>query len=305
MKIDSKLVIVLILLSTLLWSCGGIEEDKSETDIKANVEIGNPLFKSLTEYLTLNGNTIFLKKEIVRATFQGYIQKAYKTIGDKVSEGEPLFIIKTKEASAVDTSRINLGASLFNGDITINAKSGGVITQINYNAGDYVSDGEQIAVISNPSSLKIILNVPYQNISAIHLNSSCMIQLPDGTKFNGVVSKKIPNVDLTAQTQSFLVDVPVKTSLPENLNVILKIPLKVYNNSAVLPKSAIMSSDVLDEFWIMKLINDSTAVKVEIEKGIEDGDIIQILFPKLNSNDKIVTVGAYGLPDTANVRVGK
>ena len=81
--------------------------------------------------------------------------------------------------------------------------------------------------------------------------------------------------------------------------------MKVYNNAAVLPKSAIMSSDVLDEFWIMKLINDSTAVKVGIEKGIEDSNMVQILTPKLNANDKIVFVGAYGLPDTANVKVGR
>ena len=305
MNFNSKQIIFLILVSMFLLSCGGGDEGNSESKVKANVEIGNPVFKTLTEYLTLNGNTTFLKKEIVRATFQGYIQKVFKTIGDKVNPGDPLFVIKTKEASAVDTSGMNLNTTGFSGEVTLKANTSGVLTQIDYNAGDYVSDGEQIAVISNPASLKIILNVPYQNIAAVHLNGNCIVQLPDGRKLNGIISRGIPNVDLTSQTQSFLIDVPANISLPENLNVIVKIPLKVYNDSAVLPKSAIMSSDVLDEFWIMKLINDSTAVKVGIEKGIEDSNMVQILTPKLNANDKIVFVGAYGLPDTANVKVGR
>ena len=305
MHFNGKQIVFLLLVSMFLWSCGGNGEDNPPVEVKANVEIGNPVFKTLTEYLTLNGNTTFIKKEIVRAAFQGYIQKAFKTIGDKVNPGEPLFILKTKEASAVDTSGMNFGATGFSGEVTLKAKTSGVLTQIDYNAGDYVSDGEQIAVIANPASLKIILNVPYQNIDEVHVNGRCIIQLPDSTKLNGVISKKIPNVDLTSQTQSFLIDVPANTSLPENLNVIVKIPVKVFNNSVVLPKSAIMSSDVLDEFWIMKLINDSTAVKVGIKKGIEDSDMVQILSPKLNAGDKIVFVGAYGLPDTANVKIGK
>ncbi len=305
MKFNFKHAVFPVLLSILLLSCGGGEKDNSATEVKANVEIGSPVFKTLTDYLTLNGNTTFIKKEIVRATFQGYIQKSFKTIGDKVNPGDPLFTLKTKEASAVDTAGLNLGGVNFGGEIIIKAKSAGVLTQIDFNTGDYVSDGEQIAVVANPSSLKIILNVPYQNISAVHLNSNCMIQLPDGSKLNGVISRRLPDVDVAAQTQTFLVDVPVNESLPENLNVIVKIPLKIYRDSAVLPKSAIMSSDVLDEFWIMKLVNDTTAVKIGIEKGIEDSDMVQILSPKLNANDNIIFVGAYGLPDTANVKVGK
>jgi hypothetical protein len=147
--------------------------------------------------------------------------------------------------------------------------------------------------------------VPYTEISSIQLNNDCSIELPEGKSIRGVIIKRIPSVDPAAQTQTFLVDVPANLSLPENLNVSVKIPLKKFKNSIVLPKSAVMSSDVLDEFWIMKLINDSTAVKVKINKGIEDGDIVQILSPALSVKDKIVLAGAYGLPDTANIKIGK
>ena len=302
-KINFKFVVALISISFMFWSCGGGNEQEQDAEVKANVEVGNPQFKTLTEFLTLNGNTTFIKKEVVRAVFQGYIQKTFKTIGDKINAGDPLFIIKTKEASIVDTSGLNLTGANFNGNVTVKAKSNGILSQLDFNTGDYVSDGEQIAVISNPSSLKIILNVPYQNISNVKLNRSCVIQLPDSSKLNGVISKKIPNVDAAAQTQTFLIDAPASVSLPENLNVTVKIPIKIYKGAAVVPKSAIMSSDVLDEFWIMKLINDTTAAKVVVNKGIEDGNLVQILSPQLSAGDQIVIVGAYGLPDTANVNI--
>jgi hypothetical protein len=51
----------------------------------------------------------------------------------------------------------------------------------------------------------------------------------------------------------------------------------------------------------MKLINDSTAVRVDIQKGIENDSLIQIIKPQFNLYDRIIFDGAYGLPDTANV----
>lgn len=304
MKFRNKKIIYPFMGVLLLFGCGGGQEDNTTTEVKVNITVCNPIEKNITKYLTLNGTTLFIKKEIVRAVFQGYIVKSFKSIGDKINNGEPLFLIKTKEASAVDSSN-NYDLTKFKGEITVYAKSSGVLSQMDYNTGDYVSDGEQIAVISNPSSLKINLSVPYDQISSIRINGVCCVELPDGKSITGIISKKIPSVEQATQTQTFMVDVPNDASLPENLNVNIKIPVKEFKNSIVLPKSAIMSSDVLDEFWIMKLINDTTAVKVNIQKGIEEDENVQILSPKLNKEERIVLVGAYGLPDTAFVKIGK
>jgi hypothetical protein len=68
-----------------------------------------------------------------------------------------------------------------------------------------------------------------------------------------------------------------------------------------MPKSAVMSNETQDRFWIMKLIDDSTAVRFDIRKGIENDSLVQIVRPRLDPNDRIVSEGAYGLPDTARV----
>ncbi|HXL54630.1 MAG TPA: hypothetical protein VN958_00140, partial [Chitinophagaceae bacterium] len=55
--------------------------------------------------------------------------------------------------------------------------------------------------------------------------------------------------------------------------------------------------------WVMKIIDDSTAVKVPVKKGIETGDRIEILSPAFNPSEKILLTGNYGLPDTAKVTI--
>ena len=60
-----------------------------------------------------------------------------------------------------------------------------------------------------------------------------------------------------------------------------------------------------DSFWVMKLINDTTAVKINITRGIENDSVVQILNSNLKPDDKIILSGAYGLPDTAKVEIKK
>jgi len=72
-----------------------------------------------------------------------------------------------------------------------------------------------------------------------------------------------------------------------------------------LPKQAILSDDNQATFWIMKMINNTTAVRVNIKKGIENADRIQIIKPLFTEKDRIIITGNYGLADTAKVSVQK
>ena len=75
------------------------------------------------------------------------------------------------------------------------------------------------------------------------------------------------------------------------------------DNAVSLPKAAILTNDVQSEFWIMKLTDTNTAVKVLIKKGLETKDKVEILSPALTPGDKILLTGNYGLPDTAKVKI--
>lgn len=307
-KIKLKSIIKYFTTISLIFFISCTSESKDTplpSESGTTVKITNPIRTNLTEYINLNANTIFLNKEIIRSTFQGFIEKIYKNIGDVVKIGDPIFLIRTKESSASDSLHIGIGNKIFKGTITIKVQANGILTLLNFNTGDYVSEGEQLAIISNPSSLRINLNVPYQYVSKINYGSICTILLPNGKTVKANIQKIIPSVDPTSQTQTFILSLDGSESLPENLNVNVQIPLSFVKDALTLPKSAVMSNETLEKFWVMKLINDSTAVQVDIQKGIENDSLIQIVKPQFNLNDRIIFDGAYGLPDTANVMITK
>lgn len=307
-KIKLKSIIKYFTIITLIFiiSCSSESKDSpTVSESGTSVKITNPVRANLIEYITLNANTIFLNKQIVRSTFQGFIEKIYKNIGDAVKIGDPIFLIRTKESSANDSIDISVGNKIFKGTITINVQANGILTSLNYNTGDYISDGEQLAIISNPSSLRINLNVPYQYVSKINHSSICTVLLPNGKTVKAKIQKIIPSVDPASQTQTFILSLEARESLPENLNVNVQIPLSFVKDALTLPKSAVMSNETLEKFWVMKLIDDSTAVMVDIQKGIENDSLIQIVKPQFNHDDRIIFDGAYGLPDTSIVVVTK
>jgi multidrug efflux pump subunit AcrA (membrane-fusion protein) len=303
-SIPTLIILLLIIHLFTLENCNK-KSDSSESDYKvgAPVKVTNPKFTDFIEYSNFNGTTIFQKKEIIRAPVQGFIVKVYKNIGDEVKPGETLFQMNTKESEANDSLQIKLGENIFKGKINITAKTQSIFTVLNHNIGDYVSEGEQLAVISDPHSLKIQLNLPYQYVPKIRLNKKCDVILPNGNSEKAIIQKSIPSIEPTSQTQIYILQLERFINLPENLNVTIRIPMKTFYNTLVLPKSAIMTNETMDDFWVMKVIDDTTAIKINVTKGIENDSLVQIVSPLFNPNEIIISDGAYGLADTSKILI--
>lgn len=297
---------VLLLALTTIISCGETNENNtSDVSSGTPVTITHPFKTNISDYIKLNGSAVFLTEEIVRATFQGFILNVYKNIGDFVEPGEDLFQIRTMESAATDSLNISFGNKQFKGVVNLKAQSNGVLTELNYHQGDFVSNGEQLAIISNPSSMRIKVNVPFEDVSKVKIGNKCEIQLPGDETLNGIIDRNIPKVDSATQTQTYYIKLANYKQLPENLNVTVRIPFNRSNNVLVLPKSSIVTDVTQDSFWVMKLVNDTTAIRANIKKGIENDSVVQILNSDLKPDDRVILSGAYGLPDTAKVEIQK
>ena len=129
------------------------------------------------------------------------------------------------------------------------------------------------------------------------------LTLPDGEKLTGNVAGSLPSVDPASQTQSIFIKVNAGHSIPENLVAKVKIIRTIKNNTVSLPKAAVLTDETQNEFWIMKMIDSTTAVKIPVTKGIQTAGRIEILTPPLAAADKILVTGNYGLADTAKVKI--
>ena len=295
-------------IAVSIFSCKSKEADTTQESPEAitPVKVASIKDSTLTESLALTAVSAYLEKSLIKSNINGYIQKANALPGKNVGAGQLLFSIITKEARTIGNAVNKLDPNFkFSGISNIRAAQGGTIVQVDRQKGDYVQDGDPLATVITKSSLVFLLDLPFEYNQIIQQNKTIQVLLPDGEKLNGVVSGSLPLVDSLAQTQRLIIKVKNAGNIPEGL--IAKVTLIKTNhaNAQVLPKSAVLSNETEDEFWVMKLLNDSTAAKVTVKKGIQNDGLIEILSPKFSASDKIITTGNYGLADTAKIKIQK
>lgn len=303
---------ILLLLPAFLFACSqqqgkaadpaGNANTADSVDARTPVTVTTVSRDPLNDYIELNAVSAFLQKSYVKANTNGYLQSADVYPGKYVDVGQPLFTLKTKEAQIIGNSISILDSTLkFSGVNTIRANQHGYITQLNHQSGDYVQDGEQLAVISDRNSFVFLLDLPYELRPYVLNKKSVELLLPDGQKLNGTIGHTMPTVDSASQTQNVIIRVNTAGAIPENLVAKVRILKTARNNTQSLPKAAVLTDETETDFWVMKMIDSSTAVKTPVKKGIELKDRVEILSPVFSPADRILISGNYGLPDTAKV----
>jgi multidrug efflux pump subunit AcrA (membrane-fusion protein) len=297
----------MLCLIVSLFSCKGKEkadDDDAKVVSQTPVTVTQINDSTLTDYIDLNATSTTLQKSYVKANANGYIHDVNTQLGQNVSKGQVLFTIKTKEAQSIGNSINVLDTTFkFSGLNKIKATTSGYISQLSHQAGDYVADGDALAVISDRESFVFLMQLPYELRQYVRQGQSVDLMLPGGKKLKGFVKSFMPTVDTVSQTQGVVIKAGDMSQIPENLVAKARIVKASKSNTVSLPKSAILSNETQTEFWVMKLKDPTTAIKVPVKEGIISGDRVEIVSPKISRGDKIVLTGNYGLTDTAKVKI--
>jgi multidrug efflux pump subunit AcrA (membrane-fusion protein) len=293
----------------LLFSCRhkeDVAEEAEPEEVQTPVTITSIENVPLKEFEELNATSTFLQSNFIKASANGYIKSVNIHLGQLVNKGDLAFTLRTKEAEALGNTINQLDPSFhFTGMIQVRATATGYIQELNHQAGDYVQDGEQLAVVTDSKSFGFILNLPYELRRYVSGGKTLQLELPDGNMLNGVVTSIMPNVDSVSQTQGVLIKVSSPTPIPSNLIAKVKIVKQERSGAPSLPKEAVLTDEAQSNFWVMKMTDSVTAVKVPVIRGMEAGGRVEIVRPQFSPADKILLTGNYGQPDTAKLRVVK
>lgn len=300
----------LCFLFLLLFSCkhkaASGEAHAAAPEVRTPVTVTSIETATLNDYVELNATSTYQQSNFIKAPANGYLKSVNVKPGQMIRQGQLAFTLQTKESRALGNTINQLDPSFnFSGIIRIKASASGYVQSLNRQIGDYVQDGEQLAVLADSKSFGFVLNLPYELRRYVTVGKSLQINLPDSSHLSGVVSNIIPNVDSASQTQGVLVKVVSSTVIPQNLIGKVRIVKSQKPNALTLPKEAVLTNEAQTDFWIMKMIDSVTAVKVPVIKGMETIDKVEILRPQFSTNDKILLTGNYGLPDTAKVKIIK
>lgn len=297
---------LLLLLSCKNKETATDEDGAAQEGVQTPVTVTTIDTLPLMETVELNATSSFLQSNFIKASANGYLQAVNVHPGQLAQAGQTAFLVKTKEAKALGNTINQLDTSFhFSGLIQIKTTAGGYVQELNHQVGDYVQDGEQLAVLSDNKSFGFVLNLPYELRRYVSNGKLLELHLPDSTRLNGVVSSILPTVDSISQTQRVWIKVTTAAPIPQNLIAKVRIAKAQRASAASLPRQAVLTNEAQTSFWIMKMIDSVTAVKVPIIKGLETADRVEILHPQLAPGDKILLTGNYGLADTARVKIMK
>jgi multidrug efflux pump subunit AcrA (membrane-fusion protein) len=296
-----------LILGAILSSCQSKKTEETiieeEQETITPVTVTSIATETMDEYIELNATSTFLQQGFVKASANGYVQSVNAQVGKMVSSQQRVFVLKTKEAQSIGNAINALDSTFkFFGIINIKAGTTGYISEINHEPGDYVQEGEQLAVVNDVNSFVFILNLPYELRQYVMNKDFVELLLPDGKKMMARIASAMPIVDSASQTQNIILKVNEK-NLPINLIGKVRVIKTEKINAVSLPKQSVLSDETQTNFWVMKLIDDSTAAKVPVTKGLAINDRIEIISPKFLTSDKFLLTGNYGLADTARIKI--
>jgi len=303
-KINFNIVISLMAIAVFWGSCNKAVPTETPVTASVPVTVTSIDTAAIESFVDLNATTAYLIKNTIKANTTGYLEVVNVASNDFVKKNQLLFSLKTREAKVLGNTINKIDPSLhFGNAINLRATCDGFVTSVNVQKGDYVQEGDALAIINDATSFSIVLSLPYELKKYVKVSNGLNVYLPDGNSIKTKVEKFMPTVDPASQTQNVILKTLHTENIPENLIVKVRVSKTAANKTISLPKEAVLSDETQTDFWIMKVVGKDLAVKVPVKKGIESLNKVEILSPKLKPSDKILLTGNYGVGDSIKIKI--
>jgi multidrug efflux pump subunit AcrA (membrane-fusion protein) len=297
-------VMPLLIMVILLGACNKVAQTEAPAQVSVPVTVTHIDTTAIESFIDLNATTVYLIKNTIKANTTGYLEVVKVTSNDFVRKNQLLFSLKTREAKVLGNTINKIDPSLhFGNAVNLRATSDGFVNAVNVQRGDYVQEGDALAIINDANSFSIVLSLPYELKKYVKIKDVLDVNLPDESQIKVKVEKFMPTVDPASQTQNVILKAMGPVNIPENLIVKVRINKTAQHKTISLPKGAVLSDETQTDFWIMKVVGKDLAVKVPIKKGIESLHKVEILSPQLKPTDKILLTGNYGVGDSIKIKI--
>ncbi|MCB0790856.1 MAG: HlyD family efflux transporter periplasmic adaptor subunit [Flavobacteriales bacterium] len=293
----------LALFTLIVTACNSPAVEEGASASRTPVTITHVVRSDIAAHVRLNAVVRFLRRNTVTSPVTGRITKAYVQLGGHVQAGSPLYDLRTREADALRAAQRPDSLFRLAGDLTVRAPSDGVVVRMDKLTDDLVTEGDALLVLADASGRVFMLEVPFERSRQVIPGTMCSITLPDSSVVEGTIGAPLSTMEGPAQTRSFPVRPRVQRDLPEGLIGTVLLPVQAHRDAQVVPAACVLSNEEMTRWWVMRMVDDSTAVKVPITTGIEAGDSVEVVAPEFGPDDRLVLTGAYGLGDTARVQV--
>lgn len=240
-------------------------------------------------------------------------EKARLQYDTQVSEFRRFEALKTKNLISeeeFETARLTVRQAelqwkqaKLNLDYTIvRAPINGIVGERQVRLGDRIQTTTRLMMVSNPLEKVVKLYIPQDEIPNCYVNQLATITtdvFPD-KEFAGWVKRISPIIDPTSGTFKVTAGVKdPKNELRPGMFVSVSLVIDIRNDTKLIPKTALYYENERTYFFI---VESDTVKRLELKKGFEDAEKVEILNP-VSDSLKVVIVGQSGLKTGNKVNV--
>lgn len=211
--------------------------------------------------------------------------------------------IKAAEGQLASAKGRYLAAQAQYGYSEIRSLIDGVVTDRPLYEGEMASAGTPLMTIMNISHVEARAHISPQQASLLRVGDAARIVLGQNQdSVPGKVSVVSPALDPSSTTVQVWVDAANPGDrLKPGATVQLEMVAQTVENAIAVPAAAVLTaSDGTTS--VMVVGADGRAHQTSVKTGIRQGDDVQIL-SGIQAGERVVTGGAYGLPDGTKVKV--
>jgi HlyD family secretion protein len=179
----------------------------------------------------------------------------------------------------------------------------GVVTDRPLYPGDMATAGTPLMTIMDLSRVVARTYIPAGQSALVKVGNAATIGVPGepGTEAKGKVTVVSPALDPNSTTAQVWVEAPNSYGkLQVGSTVQVSMVVETIEKAVVVPASAVLTG-ADGTASVMVISSDNHAHQTDVETGIHQGNEIQIT-RGLKAGDKVVSEGAYGLPDGTKVK---
>jgi len=187
----------------------------------------------------------------------------------------------------------------------------GVVTDRSLYPGEMAAAGTPLLTVMDTTSVVARAHIPQDQAALLKLGDKATITVPaavpgavhgEDDPIDGRVTVVSPALDPNSTT----VEVWVRAKNPKGrlrpgTSVQISMLARAVPNSVVIPAAAVLTAPDKNSY-VMVAGSDNRAHQKTVKTGIRQDDQVQIL-DGLAEGDRVVTSGAYGLPDNTKIRV--
>jgi len=295
-------------------------EAPAEADAAVPVRVAAAKRATLERTVTAPGHTVALTQQRVRAPFAGTLVTLTKTDGDRVSKGDVVATIVSRDSEAAlagaremsrsatsDTEKSDAAraVALAERDLVkteIRAPVEGVVLAHGAAAGDRVSEDQELLTLADAGSVTFVADAPQNDLADIRPGQHATVELAGTSRpVEGVVHGALPTANPADFTAPVRIDLPTgRVPVAVGLFGTAHVAVAEKRDALVVPDAAILRDDVTGQARVA-LVQNGRVHWAPARAGLHGAAGTELLEPALKEGDLVVVAGQVGLPEGAAV----